>query len=115
MKGYIRCIALAAGCAALLFSCGHASKLVGTWQGDGTLDMLEMEAPYEFAAQWAFGKDGTAEVTVGEETAVFRYSVTDDTLTLNDGELSWGVLYAVNGDTFCVETGSGPAVFTKVR
>ena len=54
-------------------------------------------------------------MTVGEETAVFRYSVTDDTLTLNDGELSWGVLYEVNGDTFCVETGSGPAVFTKVR
>ena len=115
MTGHIRCIALAAGCAALLSSCGHASKLVGIWQGDGTLDMLEMEAPYEFATQWVFHKDGTTEVTVGEETAVFQYSVTNDTLTLNDGELSWGVLYEVDGDTFSVETGSGPAVFTKTR
>jgi len=99
----------------ILSSCGGEAKLTGTWQGDGSLDMLGMEAPWEYATQWVFRADGTVSVTVGEETVDFRYSTTDDTLTLNGEELSWGVLYRVKQDTLSIETGDGTAVFTKMK
>ena len=75
----------------LLCACSYGSKIVGTWSGDGTLDIKGMHAPFEFATQWVFRTDGTAVVTVGEEEIKFKYSMTDDTLTLNGEELTWGI------------------------
>lgn len=117
MKNHIRFLLVAASCFGFLMlcACSHEAKLEGTWQGDGSLDMLGMEAPYEFATQWRFNSDGTVVVTAGEETVEFRYSVTDDTLTLNGEELSWGVLYQVKDDTLSIETGDGTALFKRVE
>lgn len=117
MKKYNRLVATIAICFSLILlgSCSPDDKLVGTWQGDGSLDLLGMEAPYEFATQWIFTEDGTAIVNVGEEELEFKYSATDDTLTLNGGEMSWGVLYRVKGKTLSIETGDGAAAFTKVN
>lgn len=117
MKCYSRYFAVFATCISLvlLCSCSHESSLIGTWNGDGSLDMLGMEAPYEFATQWIFDEEGTVIVKVGEEELEFKYSATDDTLTLNGGEMSWGVLHTVKGKTLSIETGDGAAAFTKVN
>ena len=97
----------------LLCSCSYESKIIGTWSGDGTLDMMGMHAPFEFATQWVFNADGPAVVTVGEEEIQFKYSMTDDTLTLNGDELTWGVLYKITGNTLSIKTGNSDAAFTK--
>ena len=52
-------------------------------------------------------------MTVGEEKIQFKYSMTDDTLTLNGDELTWGVLYKVTGNTLSIKTGDSDAAFTK--
>ena len=99
----------------LLCACSYGSKIVGTWSGDGTLDMKGMHAPFEFATQWVFRTDGTAVVTVGEEEIKFKYSMTDDTLTLNGEELTWGILYKITGNTLSIETGNALATFQKIK
>lgn len=115
MKNHFYKLMLTVGCLTLLFlcACSYESKIVGTWSGDGTLDMKGMNAPFEFAAQWVFNADGTVIVTVGEEEIQFKYSMTDDTLTLNGDELTWGVLYKITGNTLSIETGDSDATFTK--
>ena len=117
MKKYNRLVAALAMCFSLILlgSCSPDSKLVGTWQGDGSLDMMGMEAPYEFVTKWAFDESGQAIATVEEAEIAFKYSATDDTITLNDGEMSWGVRYSVKGKTLSIETGDGAAVFTKMN
>lgn len=116
MKRYNRYMAAFAMCMGLwlLGSCSHESSLVGTWQGDGSLDMAAMEAPYEFATQWIFDNEGNVVVKVGEEEVEFKYSATDDTLTLNGSEMSWGVLYEVKGKQLTIDTGGDKAVFKKI-
>ena len=108
ISAFIMCLSLI-----LLSSCSPSSKLTGTWQGDGSLDMLGMEAPYEFATQLIFNSESTLIVKVGDEEAEFKYSATDDTLTINGDEMSWGVRYKVSGKTLSIETGNGSAIFTK--
>ena len=77
--------------------------------------MKGMHAPFEFATQWVFRTDGTAVVTVGEEEIKFKYSMTDDTLTLNGEELTWGILYKITGNTLSIETGNALATFQKIK
>lgn len=100
---------------ALLCSCGNKSKIAGAWQGDGSLDMLGMDAPYEFATLMEFDGMSTLVVTNDEGTIEFTYSMTDDTLTLSDGEMSWGVSYTIKGNTLSIKTGDGFAIFNKVK
>ena len=116
MKCYSRYFAVFVTCISLvlLCSCSHEASLVGTWNGDGSLDMLGMEAPYEFATQWIFDEEGTVIVKVGEEELEYQYSATDDTLTLNGSEISWGVRYEVNGKQLSIDTGGDKAVFKKI-
>ena len=116
MKCYSRYFAVFVTCMSLvlLCSCSPESLLVGTWQGDGSLDMLGMEAPYEFATQWSFDKEGTVIVRVGEEKLEFKYSATDDTLTLNGNKMSWGMIYNVNGKQLTIDTGGDKAIFKKM-
>lgn len=103
-----------------LCACGnHQKKLVGTWAGNGDLDILGSETPFEFAQQWTFRDDGTAVVLVDSEPVEFSiYRVSDDgdtlTLIMDGSETSWGILYQIKGDTLSIKTGSGYAEFTRV-
>ena len=100
---------------AVLCSCGNKANMKGAWQGDGSLDMLGMDAPYEFATQMEFDGASTVVITNNEGALEFTYSMTDDTLTLNDGKMSWGVSYTIKGNTLSIKTGNGFATFTKAK
>ena len=105
-------------CALLLGSCGIKNKLysmtlVGSWYGDGTFDILGVDTPFEFATKLEFNENGTLEATVNDESTTYQYSATDDTITIQHGDMSWGVNYIVNGTSLNLKTGSDFSTFTK--
>lgn len=105
------CLLLAALC-----SCKYESRLAGAWQGDGSFDIgaREQDGPIPFngAERWEFDGDSTVVATVDGRDVKLHYYASDDTLTLNDGgEVSWGVLYELKGNTLRI----GDAVYAKVR
>ena len=107
MKRFIRLIVVSAIFLALvaLCACSHEARLVGTWQGDGTLDVSATEAPYEFATEMVFSSDGTVVITVDGYETQYGYHATDDTLTLNGGDMSYGILYSLSHRTLTIYTG----------
>lgn len=112
-------IFVAAACFALALSlcgCSGEQKLAGIWQGDGTLDMYGMSAPFEFADELALGEDGSAIITVDGVQKDFTWTATSDTITLSDGTFSYGVLFQVKGNTLYIGTsGESQAVFSKIK
>ncbi len=101
-----------------LCSCGYdyESRAAGTWQGDGSLTFdtegPEGPAPFEGAERWVFDGNSAAIATVDGKDVEFHYSMTDDTLTLNDGgEVSWGVPYGLSGNTLRI----GNATYKKAK
>jgi len=100
----------------MLCSCRYESRASGTWYGDGGLTLgregPEGPAPFEGAELWTFDGNSTAIATVDGKNVELHYSMSDDTLTLNDGgEVSWGVQYELNGDTLRI----GNATYKKAR
>ena len=85
------------------------SGFVGTWVGDGTMDIMGLDHEIEFVHTWIFREDGTvtAEKTVNgaEETLEFEYKYTDDTLTFVQGDATCGIGYVLEGDTLTFRTG----------
>lgn len=101
---------------AALCSCNYESRVAGAWEGDGSLDVgvREQDGPIPFngAERWTFDGDSRAVATVDGKNVELHYYASDDTLTLNGGgEVSWGVMYELRGDTLRI----GDAVYTKVR
>ena len=98
-----------------LCACGsYESRIAGTWQGDGSLDMgveEELTPPFQGAERWEFDGDSTAIATVGGKEIRLHYYASDDTLTLNDGgEVSWGMQYEMKGGTLRI----GSAEFHRI-
>ena len=120
MKRFLSLILLALTLSLLLTSCGTPQeKLVGTWVGNGDLDILGLEAPFEFASQWTFRDDGTAVAIVDStpvEFSTYRTSADGDTLTLimDDSETGCGIGYKIKGDVLLIQMGKSYAEFTKV-
>ena len=111
-------IILAIICLNLMFlrSCTYKARLYGTWCGDGSFDMMEVEAPYEFATELTFKSDDTLIIKHGDTVGTYRYAITDDTLTIDAGPISWGMLYQVSGGVLTINTGGNTdAVFERVR
>jgi len=107
-------------CALLFSSCGmknalRSLTLVGSWYGDGTFDIVGVDAPFEFSTELEFNEDGTLEVTVNDETSTYKYSATDDTITIQGEDLSWGVYYTVKGTTLSLKSGSDYSTYTKSK
>ena len=101
----------------LLCACSYESKFVGTWAGDGTLDVRGGVTSYEYATQFVFRSDGTATATVNGTDVHFQYSASDDSLTLReDGVGSHGMPYTISGNTLRIKTGGESyAEFTKTK
>ena len=74
-----------------------------------------IDAPFEFATELEFNEDGTLEVTVNDKTSTYKYSATDDTITVQGDDMSWGMYYTANGTTLSLKTGSEFSTFTKSK
>lgn len=116
----IKSFAIILLCTLLFSSCGiknalRSLTLVGSWHGDGAFDILGVDAPFEFATELEFNEDGTLDVTVNDDTTTFKYSATDDTITIQGEDMSWGVYYTVTGTTLNLKTGSDFSAFTKSK
>ena len=99
----------------LLAGCGLSSKLVGQWEGDGTLTVKGVQAPFDHATGWEFREDGTGTVTTSGGVTAFEYRTTDDTLTLDFGEISHGIGAKVRGDTLIIDAGKTEYRFVRVK
>lgn len=116
----IKVISITLLCILLFSSCGMKNTLrgltlVGSWYGDGAFDIVGVDAPFEFATELEFNEDGTLEVTANNEASTYTYSATDDTITIQGEDMSWGVYYTVKGSTLNLKTGSEFSAFTKSK
>jgi len=115
---WIKVFVIISLCALLLGAYGIKNKLrsltlVGSWYGNGTFDILGIDAPFEFATELEFNEDGTLDVTVNDETTTYKYSATDDTITIQGEDMSWGVYYTLKVTSLNLKTGSDFSTFTK--
>lgn len=125
MKTPLRTFSAALLCLVLtlvLCSCStiHPTKLVGSWQGDGTLRSASFgsspipSAPFDRAQALILQADGTGTVTSPSGSASLTWNASDDTLTLSFVQLgSWGMPYECKGSALILRTGDGASVFTK--
>ena len=95
----------------LLGSCNSAvnyAKFVGTWEGDGTLELWQMEMElgeelsFDVVEILHFAADGSGYMGNGEQKMEFTYRLIDDTLTLRFTEISMGVRYKFTEDILIV-------------
>ena len=86
----------------LLSSCSLGSRLVGQWESDGTLEVQGAQTPLDHAIRLEFREDGTGSVTTSGGVTAFAYRTTDDTLTLDFGEISQGIGASVKGDRLTI-------------
>ena len=74
--------------------------LLGTWQGDGTMEVLG-DTPFDGAERLEFCRDGTGIVTSRGTETDFVWSIapagTQDLLVLQAGEMSYGRHFSVKG------------------
>jgi len=126
MKPALRILSAAMLCLTLtlvLCSCSiNPTKLVGSWQGDGTLRSASFgsspipSAPFDRAQTLVLNKDGTGTVTSPSGSTPLTWNASDDTLTLSFDQLgSWGMPYECKGNSLILRTGDGAAVFTKTN
>ena len=99
----------------LLSGCSLESRLVGQWSGDGTLEVKGAQAPFDHAIHWEFRGDGTGSVTTSGGVTAFEYRTTDDTLTLDFGEISHGIGAKVKGNTLIIDAGKTEYQFERVK
>lgn len=96
----------------LLGSCNEAErnrvKLVGTWEGDGTLDLMGMEMelgeelPFDVVEILHFAADGRGYMGDGEKRMEFTYDLTDDTLSFRFPDIGMGLVYKLTNDILTV-------------
>ena len=104
-------ILLAAAClAALLCGCSREARVVGTWVSSSAAG-VSGGLDFTRATQWTFTEEGTVTVVLDGEAEEYRYSMSDDTLTLNGEEISYGMRYELKGDTLTFDG----AVYKKVK
>jgi len=112
-KNRVLSLILAALTIVLLFgSCNQVAKnrdrLIGTWEGDGTLELMTMEMelgeelPFDVVEILHFAADGSGYLSDGTNKMEFSYKLTDDTLTFQFPEISMGRPYQFTGDTLVV-------------
>lgn len=78
-----------------------SGSIVGTWTGDGQMDVPNMSFPLEKTIELTFKADGTViakTVLSSGETVVstFTYSLWNDTINVTKDGISYAILYEVN-------------------
>ena len=97
----------------LIVNAFSRQTVVGVWYGDNTFDIVGVYAPFEFATKLEFEADGTLTVTTENDVSTYKYSTTDDTITIQGETASWGVYYELNGEVLKIRTGGNFSTFTK--
>lgn len=93
-------------------------KLVGTWAGDGTLDLLG-DSPFDGAVELAFFMDHTGHVVTEQGEADFTYNVQNkngkwDVFILKDAdEYTYGQRFYVDGKTLNIDNAEETVSFTR--
>ena len=87
--------------------------VVGSWYGDGTFDIIGVNTPFEFATKLDFDINGTLTVTTESDTTVYNYNTTDDTITIQGDDVSWGIYYEVAGENLKLKEGRDFSIFTR--
>lgn len=94
-------------------------KLVGTWHGDGTLDLLG-DSPFDGALELTFHLDRTGYVVTEQGENAFTYDVHVrerkewDVITLDGGNgFHHGQRFIIDGNTFHIIRDDGTVSFTR--
>ncbi|WP_458407409.1 hypothetical protein [Anaerotignum sp.] len=91
-------------------------KLVGTWYGDGTLDLLG-DSPFDGALELTFHLDRTGYVVTEQSETTFTYDVhvhVRDIITLDAGNgFHHGQRFIIDGNTFNIIRDDGVVSFTR--
>ena len=91
-------------------------KLVGTWRGDGTLDLLG-DSPFDGAFELTFNLDRTGYVVTEQSETAFTYDVhvhARDIITLDGGNgFNHGQRFIVDGNTLNIIRDDGTVKFTR--
>lgn len=93
-------------------------RLVGTWTGDGTLDLLG-DSPFDGAVELAFFTDHTGHVVTEQGEADFTYNVHNEdgkwgVLMLKDAdEYTYAEHFYVDGKTLNIDNGEETVSFTR--
>ena len=109
----------AAALCLFLCACSPETKIVGTWSLNSGTGPSDLGFPFDSAVTWTFRSDRTAMAEVpnadgGVEVQEYGYTMTDDTLTLTTDEISYGILYELDGDTLTLNPSmEAPGVFTR--
>ena len=94
-----------------LCACRYEAKAVGTWEGRGQIDALGLNDP---VTELTFCEDGTLVIKTDRDEMEYRYSMSDDTLTINGEEMSYGVPYSIKRGVLRIRSGGAEAAFTQV-
>ena len=91
-------------------------KLVGTWRGDGTLDLLG-DSPFDGALELTFNLDRTGYVVTEQRETAFTYDVhvhVRDIITLDGGNgFHHGQRFIIDGNTLNIIRDDGTVSFTR--
>ena len=92
-------------------------KLIGTWTGDGTLDLLG-DSPFDGAVELTFFMDQTGCVVTEQGETTFTYDVHDhgkwDVVTLDGGGgYNHGQQFYIDGKTLNIKRYEGIVIFTR--
>ena len=93
-------------------------KLVGTWVGDGTWDLLG-DSPFDGAVEITFCMDHTGSVTTELGETNFTYDVQSSNgkwsivILENADEYIYGQQFCVDGKTLNIEKDEGIVSFTR--
>ena len=94
-------------------------KFVGTWRGDGTLDLLG-ESPFDGALELTFHLDRTGYVVTEQNETAFTYDVHVrerkkwDIITLDGGNgFNHGQRFIIDRNTFHIIRDDGTVSFTR--
>jgi len=91
-------------------------KLVGTWRGDGTLDLLG-DSPFDGAFELTFNLDRTGYVVTEHSEAAFTYDVhvhEREIIILDGGNgFNHGQRFTVDGNTLNIIRDDGTVKFTR--
>ena len=93
-------------------------KLVGTWSGDGTLDLLG-DSPFDGAIEITFFMDRTGYIATERGEANFTYDVQNSigkwslVILESADEFTYGQRFYIDGKTLNIEKDEGIVSFTR--